>query len=177
MKTKLLSGLSLAMMGAMSMSASAVETANLPFEHGMIYGFGTTCGVSSQGGLASLSSGTCVVEVPVSLATGRLLKQVTVFYGKEGSGMTPQVSASLGFKDLRSASLNNSFANAALFPWSGTVNVADAAMASVNLMAQSGLAPNYTYPDAFTIESNRAYFVRVSLLGSAEFFGARVTYD
>jgi len=177
MKTKLLSGLSFAMAGAMSMSASATETMNLPFEHGLIYGYGTTCGLSPQGGLSALNNGTCVIEVPVSLATGRTLKQVTVFYGRNGSGAVPQVSVSLGFKDLYAASLNDSFANAALFPATLTANITDAAMASANLMAQSGFPPNYTYPDAFVIESNRAYFVRAILVGTGEFFGARVAYD
>jgi hypothetical protein len=160
----------------LSVNAQATETLNLPYSAGVIQTIQDTCGISPQGGLIAVFGGTCYVDVPVALSSSRTIKQITTYYGSVGAGSS-YIQAWLGFKDLRAAASNNAFESVQAFYWSSTNTVADAAMAGQNLMAQSGIYPYITYPDAFAVDSTRAYFVRVVITAQSEFFGVRVTYD
>jgi len=175
---KCLSGALSVVLGAFVANASATETLNISFHAG--YHYGSDCVVSLQGGAHNRydtpASNHCDLYIPLPIAAGHTIKQITAFHGTEGAGPS-DISASLEYVDLRALSPNNAFLNNLLEYWSSSANIADAAMASGNLMAQGGIAPNFTYPDAFVTSSVRSYFVRVLVSQQSEFFGLRVLYD
>jgi len=179
MKRNLLGMLLIAASCCVSVRASASETLSIPYFAGSMNLLGDTCGTTPEGAVKSLGSGhfQCMIDVPIPLASGHTIKQITIFYGTDGTGPT-EVNASLRYKDLRTFTNVGAIDTETEF-WSTTINVSSAAVASANLLAQSGLPPIVNYPDAFVIDINKAYFVTVVLGANtrSEFYGMKVLYD
>jgi len=177
MTTKFLSSLFLAASAAMTASAHGAVL-NLPYE--AAYRYGDSCNYSLQEGARNIlggpDGGFCWLAIALPIEAGRTIKQITIFHGTEGNGPS-WIRGFLGYKDLRGLPVNNSFVSAPLAEWESTADIADAGMAAGNLMAQFGVPPLVSYPDAFVVSSNRAYFVRVTISQQSEFFGLRVLYD
>ena len=174
MKTKLLGAL---LVVALPMTSACGAVLNLSYE--AAYRYGDSCNYSEQGGVRSrleAPMGYCWLSLALPIEAGRTIKQITVFYGTDGAGPS-SIAAYIGYKELRAASFNDSFNYVPLAQWESTDNVADESVASANLMAQNGVPPLVSYPEAFVVLANRAYHVRVTLAQSSEFFGLKVLYD
>ena len=159
---------------ALGGTTAMAGTMNIPYTAGYAR---EACSDTRQGGImldhTPGASRRCWVDVPLPIDAGHRLQQVTAFYGSEGP--RSMVVAYLGYKDLRAARTNTLFEGTELFRFEDFKNVARDGMASGNLMSES--ATGVIYPDAFELDANYAYFVRVMLIEDAEFFGLRVTYE
>jgi len=156
-------------------STVTASTMNIPYTSGRVH---NECDESSQGGIMlgkdlPLSDESCWVDVPLPIDPGHLIQQVSVFYGTQGQ--TSDFRASIGFKELQAAKINDSFNGVELFDFASSANVPPRGMALANLMGQS--STGVIYPDQFEVSPNRTYFVRVMMRNGSEFFGLRVTYD
>jgi hypothetical protein len=155
-------------------SAVMAATLNIPYSAGYVR---AECADSKQGGVRleinpSQPNESCWVDVPVALDAGRTIEQVSIFYGNDGAHA--DLHAYVGFKDLRAGAINDSFEGVELFQYASTTNAPQNGMAAGNLMSQA--QTGVTYPDAFEMDPNYSYFVRVMLRKDSEFFGVRVTY-
>ncbi|HKE48857.1 MAG TPA: hypothetical protein VKB52_12395 [Rhodanobacteraceae bacterium] len=159
---------------ALGGSTAMAGTMNIPYSAGHAR---DACVDTRQGGVmldhTPGASRRCWVDVPLSIDAGHRLQQVTAFYGSEGPRST--IVAYLGYKDLRAARINALFEGTELFRFADAKNVARDGMAAGDIM--SGSSGGVLYPDAFELDPDYAYFVRVMLIDDAEFFGLRVTYE
>lgn len=156
-------------------SAATAATMNIPYSSGHAQG---ACEDTRQGGVMldhgpDRHGGRCWVDVPLPIDAGRRIDQISAFYGSEGP--RSMFVAYLGYKDLRAARVNTLFEGTELFRFEDLKSVPREGMASGNLMRSSTMG--VIYPDAFDMDANYAYFVRVMLIDDAEFFGVRVTYE
>ena len=162
---------------ALAFAAHAHPAAmNLTFS--AAYRYGASCtytlhgGARNQGGTPSF----CWLEIPLPIEAGRTLKQITVFHGTDGAGLS-SIDAYLAYKELRPSQVADASGWNHLADWSSTSAIAGGAMSSGELMTEIGSPPLVSYPDAFTLAPDRAYYVRVTIGQQAEFFGLRVLYD
>ena len=158
-----------------SASTAMAATMNIPYTAGASR---EACRDTPQGGIMldprlTQPIKACWVDVPLPIDAGHRLDQVSVFYGSNGP--RSKFSAYLGYKDLRAARINSMFEGTRLFDFDDNKNVSRDGMAEGKLMAQS--QAGVIYPDAFEMDANYAYFVRVMVSDDGEFFGIRATYE
>lgn len=163
--------IAMAALGAGSTAMAA--TMNIPYTAGQSR---QAC-EDTRGGGVMLDHGApgarCWIDIPLPIDAGHRIEQVTAFYGSEGP--RSMFVAYLGYKDLRAARINALFEGTELFRYEDFSSVPRDGMASGKLMAESPVG--VIYPDAFEMDADYAYFVRVMLIQDAEFFGVRVTYE
>lgn len=141
-----------------------------------------SCNVSPKGGLMSPGnlSPPCALNIPIPLSGAHTIKQVVLYYGLATSGAT-NIAAEVRYKDLLAGTDPASLDHATGLAWSHAESGGStSAIFSGNLMAQSGTYPYPAlYPDAFSIDAGKAYYIDVTLgqLAIAEFLGVRVIYD
>lgn len=169
---KLLNGLLLMAASAFACAAHA-EVLNLSYAAGH---YGSDCAQGPQGSSVVRSSMTpCEVETVLPVPAGKTIKQVTVYYGTVFAAS--DITAQLRYKEFKSGDDNANQGGADIATWWSGTDVLYSDMASKNLLAQTGVPPLVTYPDAFVVAADRSYTVRVTLELQSEYFGLRVLYQ
>jgi len=167
----------LALAAYSAVPAQASEVLNIPFSAAYSREDSpNNCAPNFGFGLASPAPApvSCYLEFPLTVPVGRTIKQISVLHGTDEFLANPFIEAYVAVQPI--AAPWGGF-QTQLFYWSSNAQVASGTVASERLMAQTGVPPLVSYPDAFVTQSNRMYHVIMHLVNGAYVAGLQVTYD
>ena len=166
---------SLLSVSVMFLGTSAhAETLTLPWTSGFELPIGSpNCTEGPTGGAEYISPTYCLLAMPVPVAAGKTIRQITAIYANNQGGGPVSLDVLLQTRDLAVNAPSTYWQ--AKFAWTASGN-ASPITAYGNIMQQFGVPPFTSYPDAFAVDSSVAYRAIVSIGPHTDFLGLKIDY-